>query len=423
MDDVMVLEADQKPGGLCRTDHVDGFHFDRTGHWLHCKAPNIHAWMEGLKGIEWTTVRRRSGIFSHNVYTDYPFQYNLYGLPGPVIRECLAGFIRTRQTGKTHPAKTFTTFGAWILETLGTGIARHFMVPYNTKLWTVPPGEMTTEWMGDYVPRPSLADVVSGAFGKKDRDIGYNARFHYPVRGGIGTLIRSISMGLGNIRCGERVIRIDADKKRVLAGSGQSYTYEVLVNTAPLIMFKSFLTDIPSAIGHCFNRLQWASTYNINLGIRKIDHPDLHWVYIPGKSHPMYRVGFPSKAVPSLSPPETDSLYIEVSYVPGRRPDISDLYTRCIASLKKMGVIRSQKDILVRRDFDIHFSYVIYDRHHRSSRRAILNHLNARDILSIGRYGHWEYSDMESAVQQGFQTASKIMQTHTKRYLRNCAVA
>ena len=41
--DFTLLEADDRFGGLVRTDLVEGFSFDWTGHWLHARDPEIRA--------------------------------------------------------------------------------------------------------------------------------------------------------------------------------------------------------------------------------------------------------------------------------------------------------------------------------------------------------------------------------------------
>ena len=37
--DAHLVEAAERLGGLARTDVVDGFWFDWTGHWLHLRTP------------------------------------------------------------------------------------------------------------------------------------------------------------------------------------------------------------------------------------------------------------------------------------------------------------------------------------------------------------------------------------------------
>src|SRR2546429_9799788 len=107
-----------------------------TGHLLHFRQSAIKAFGEGLLAGRLEQHVRRSFIYSHRTYTEYPFQVNTYGLPPEVVRECLLGFIATlAKPAATRPEDR--SFKAWILENLGEGMAKHFMVPFNEKLWQV----------------------------------------------------------------------------------------------------------------------------------------------------------------------------------------------------------------------------------------------------------------------------------------------
>ena len=44
----------------------------------------------------------------------------------------------------------------------GAGIAKHFAIPYNRKLWAVPLNEMETSWLGGRVPLPDLEEMIEG---------------------------------------------------------------------------------------------------------------------------------------------------------------------------------------------------------------------------------------------------------------------
>ena len=71
----------------------------------------------------------------------------------------------------------------------GAGIAKHFAIPYNKKLWTVPLSEMETSWLGGRVPLPDLGEMIEGALEPVGRPMGPNARFGYPLRGGFQALM------------------------------------------------------------------------------------------------------------------------------------------------------------------------------------------------------------------------------------------
>ncbi len=65
------------------------------------------------------------------------------------------------------------------------------MLPYNARLWGVPPSEVTSEWCQRFVPLPKLEDVLRGALGAQAPELGYNTSFWYPERG-VGTFSRRL---------------------------------------------------------------------------------------------------------------------------------------------------------------------------------------------------------------------------------------
>src|SRR5216683_8303716 len=90
----VLLEAEERLGGLCRTDQVSGFSFDWTGHWLHARDPE----MRELISKKWLAgnlleVQRRALIYSEGRWTQFPYQFHLEGLPPKTVADCLLGFI------------------------------------------------------------------------------------------------------------------------------------------------------------------------------------------------------------------------------------------------------------------------------------------------------------------------------------------
>ena len=140
----VLFEKEERLGGHARTDVTDGFHFDKTGHWLHLRDPYTKSLIAELLPDGMLHVERKARIFSHGVLTRFPFQGNLHGLPPAVIQECLLGYIAAWQKNQSGAAtKAPANFEEFILDKMGAGIARHFMIPYNHKLWGVHPREIT----------------------------------------------------------------------------------------------------------------------------------------------------------------------------------------------------------------------------------------------------------------------------------------
>ncbi len=410
-----VLEKEKEAGGLCRSYQMDGFTFDMTGHLLHFRQAEIKALVEGLLSGRLEKHSRRSYIYSHRTYTEYPFQVNTFGLPPEVVRECLVGFIATL----TNPANASGTpppedrsFKAWILDNLGEGMAKHFMVPFNEKLWQVPLDELTSDWVSWLVPKPDLKDVVNGALGIKDKAFGYNPSFLYPSRGGISALPESFLPGVREIVYGVELVEIETKRRRATFHDGRQgerlEEYETLVSTIPVPELVHRCTDLPPAIREAAAGLRWVSVYNVNLGVSREQVSDKHWIYFPEPEFPFYRAGFPMNFSPALGPPGCSSLYVEVSHRPTAVVPPPVLLQQIRAGLERAGIFRPDDEIVVADVRDIKYAYVLFDKHRAHAIPAILDELERRGIHSIGRYGRWEHTSMEDAIAQGKRLAEKL---------------
>src|SRR5262249_23296118 len=156
-------------------------------------------------------IERRARIFTRGAVTPFPFQVNLHGLPADVVAECLRGFVAATvgPEGADLRVRQPRTFHDFTLRHLGEGINRHFMEAYNRKLDTVDPAELSAEWGGRFVPRPTLDEVIDGAVGRVREGLGYNATFLYPANGGIESIPRALTKDLAcAVSLGTRVERI-----------------------------------------------------------------------------------------------------------------------------------------------------------------------------------------------------------------------
>ena len=402
-----VIEKEKEAGGLCRSYQKDGFTFDMTGHLLHFRQAAIKALVEGLLDGRMEQHVRRSFIYSHRTYTEYPFQVNTYGLPPEVVRECLLGFIDTLTKPATmRPADR--SFKDWILDNMGEGIARHFMVPFNEKLWQVSLDELTSDWVSWLVPKPNLKDVINGALGVKDKAFGYNPTFLYPAQGGISVLPRAFLPGVRDIVYGCELIEVETARRRATFSDGRVEGYETLVSTIPVPELVRRCTDLPKAIREAVGGLRCVSVYNVNLGVARKKVSDKHWIYFPEPEFPFYRVGFPMNFSPSLGPPGCSSLYVEVSHQPAHAVPEAALIQRIRDGLERAGIFRSDDELVVADVKDIRYAYVLFDQHRTRALPAILEELARRGIHSIGRYGRWEHTSMEDAMAQGKQLAEQL---------------
>ncbi|HEY6084357.1 MAG TPA: FAD-dependent oxidoreductase [Nitrospira sp.] len=406
-------EREKDVGGLCRSYRKDGFTFDYTGHLLHFRQAEIKALVEQLLAGKLQKHARRSFIYSHRIYTEYPFQVNTFGLPPEVVKECLMGFIATLTQPSSSIAPKEPSFKQWILDNLGEGMAKYFMVPFNEKLWQVSLDELTADWVSWLVPKPELKDVINGALGIKDKAFGYNPSFLYPASGGIKVLPESFLPGINPVMNGMELVEVDTKRRRVLfhdrqKGGNTEEFYDTLVSTIPIPELVRRCRDLPDHVKDAAAALRWVSVSNVNLGVAREQVSDKHWIYFPEPDYPFYRAGFPMNFSPALGRPRCSSVYVEMSHRPTEQQSVDELIDRARAGLEHAGILKSDDELVVADVKDLHYAYVYFDRHRARVMTGILAELERRGIHSIGRYGRWEHTSMEDAIGQGKQLAERL---------------
>jgi len=109
--DAEVLEAADRPGGLCRSLSFDGFTFDPHGsHILFSRDPRAMAIYEGLLGENVCRRRRNTKVFYKGRYVKYPFENGLGDLPPEDNLACLLGYVEAwaaRHAGTLPPPANF----------------------------------------------------------------------------------------------------------------------------------------------------------------------------------------------------------------------------------------------------------------------------------------------------------------------------
>jgi len=417
--DYILIEQDERPGGLLRSEHESGFTFDYTGHFLHCNDQTFLTFLHDIVSFSHlNNTVRKTGIVSHNVTTDYPFQMNLYGLPIDVAIDCIEKYV-TRPKNIRQPS----SFYSWILKHFGSGFGRHFFFPYNRKLLAYDLKKVHPSWTGRFLPSTNLASIIKGTIEKKPASgIGYNSSFYYPQQGGIESIIKKVTVRLKNkVLTNHQVIGIDPDKKVIRCNNGTAISYQHIVSTMPLNQLLNDIHTTSHSYTAASQKLLCNSIININLGFSTNDIGPMHWLYFPEKKYEWFRLGFWHNICPALAPQGHSSIYGEYSYMPGTLNTIKkELLTQNLINniTNFLGV--TNHHIVAQKILHLDHAYVIYDAWREKNIQKILTSLKDIHIHSIGRYGEWKYSSMQEAVLDGKQVADmlykKIMATHNTIY-------
>lgn len=408
-----LIERERAVGGLARTrTRPQGFLCDGTGHWLHLRSPEIRNLVTSVLEGNLAARQRRARVFSKERYTLYPFQANTYGLPKEVVAQCLGDFMKAHYASGGAPARNYQE---WILQTFGDGICEHFMIPYNEKIYGVPLDSLAANFAQRYIPQPDPDAVIRGALGLSRESLGYNAEFVYPKQGGIGALANAL-----HAHCrtqAELAVAPEAvhlKDGRIRLNGGDELPFETLVNTIPLpalieLMVRGAPSDVPEAVIDASKKLRANTVLYFDIGIRGTPgpHQDYHWVYFPERDFPFYRVGSYSAVESSLAPEGCRSYYVEMGHVGPVDP--TRFVEPVLRGLRTAGIISERDEILFVEPNVLDPAYVLFDDHYERSRQTVLDWLEQTPVITVGRYGRWQYNAMEDALQEGRQAAHQIL--------------
>ncbi len=409
--DYVVLEKESRPGGLSRSWSAKGYTFDYGPHIIYTRdGYAMDLFRSFLKG-NLTRKRRENYIYIYKTLVRYPFETFLRGLPSEVILECIEGVLEARARG---PGGRPANFKEWILQTFGEGIARHYFIPYNLKVWKHPLEKMGMDWIYGRVPSPDVRDMLRGALGVQDREFGPNAMFHYPVRGGIGSLPAAMAACIGKLRAGCRVFRISRgtgglDVTFTFKGKERVMTFAKIISTLPLPDLVPLVEDAPAEVRRAAGSLVFTSLVCMGIGVRRARISDKHSIYYPEKEYLFNRISFPMNLAASTAPRGRSSILAEVTCRKGERPDLERTGDRIIRDLKRAGVLRPD-DILDYREVRTYsHGYVVYDLDHRRNVDTVHRWLRGLGILPAGRFGDWEYLNMDRSILSGKRAAEEAL--------------
>ena len=439
----VLLEKNATVGGWCRSIAQHGFTFDHAGHIMFSNDPYVLRMYDMLLGPNLHWQQREAWIYSQQVYTRYPFQGALYGLPPKVIAECIVGAVEARAGQRADapaaprcavkpvddccadgtaelangssvapPAGAADDFEQFIYSVWGSGIARHFAIPYNRKLWTVPLSEMETSWLGGRVPLPDLQEIIEGALQPVPRPMGPNARFGYPLAGGFQALMSGFLPHIkGRIVMNAAAAQLLVREHVLLMADGSRYRYEHLISTMPLPELVRLIgDDAPPEVRAAAGALRHVSVRCVNLGVARENITDKHWIYYPEQTI-FHRIFAQGNASPLCNPPGGFGLCCEISYSPSKPLPLEGeaLIARCMADCVAVGLLREDDRLLTASEVDMPYAYVIYDRARAANVALIRAWLARHDIVLAGRYSEWEYYNSDHAFLAGKKAAETVL--------------
>ncbi|MGH9367733.1 MAG: protoporphyrinogen/coproporphyrinogen oxidase [Thermoanaerobaculia bacterium] len=425
--DFEIYERAGRVGGLATSfEDEKGYTWDVSGHILFSGYPYFNAFLEKMLGRDGVRrIDRESWIKFEDRYVRYPFHNHLSSVPEEAMLECLIGLVESQTIDRD---RAYSNFEEWVLAKFGAGVSKHFMVPYNLKVWSTPLSRMGFYWIAERVAVVDWKKALETTVSKKVTDWGPNATFGYPAtRGTVGLWIALLPhIGEEKIRYRKRAVCVDEEKREIEFSDGSKRRYDRLLTTMPLDAFVARLKHAPENVRAAPKKLLFNRLFTVGIGLKRPSPSSKNWVYFPNPKTPFYRMTYLSNYSPDIVPGGDTSRYCsllaETTYSRFRPLPQGDFVKAVLDGLVAEGILESKDLALVESAYLIHagHAYPIPSLDRNEALEVIQPYLESKEIYSRGRFGAWKYEigNQDHSLMQGVELVDRWLDGTEEKVFR-----
>src|SRR2546428_4462294 len=208
-------------GHTASFSHDGGYTFDEGGHVSFTKNERLKELFARNVEDEFEVVHAHINNYWRGHWIKHPPQCNLHGLPADLVARIIVDFI----AAKNAPPGEIRNYKDWLLSAYGNTFANTFPSVYGRRYHTTTVSNLTTDWLGPRMHRPSLHALLSGALSPETSDVHYVTEFRYPSRGGFVSYIRPFARE-SDVRLGPQLLSLVPRAHLLYFVNGTVFGYE-----------------------------------------------------------------------------------------------------------------------------------------------------------------------------------------------------
>lgn len=394
-------------GHTASFSHEGGYTFDEGGHVSFTKNERLKdLFARNVRG-EFEVVHASINNYWRGHWIKHPPQCNLYGLPADLVTRIIGDFVSVQNIAPGE----IRNYKDWLLSTYGRTFAETFPIVYGRRYHTTSAENMTTDWLGPRMYRPSLPEVLMGALSPETPDVHYVTEFRYPSRGGFVSYIRPFAQGV-DVRLGHHLVRLDPRDRRLHFANGAEVSYEQVVSSIALPSLIPLIPGAPPEVRAAAEKLACTTCVIVNVVVDRPHLSDSHITYFYDEDFFFTRVNFPHMLSPHNVPRGASAVQAECYYSKKYRP-LDRRPEACIepvlADLRRCGILREEDRILFSNAHVNEYANIIFDLEYPAALATVHGYLDDVGILYCGRYGDWRHLWTDEAFESGERAAERAV--------------
>ncbi len=421
--DIVLLDKNDRPGGLARTYTYKGFTFDIGPHRFYTKSTYVRMLWRSLLGKQLHRVKRLTRVYYRHKFFQYPIEIAdiLMKFDGYTLLSIVISYISSQIR---YARRVPITYRQWIEKKFGYKIFTIFFRDYTEKVWGVNCNNISAKWAQQRIQGLDLFSLIRAVFPfvRKDQNRSLVHEFYYP-RHGAGQMYEVWAKSL--IKKGVRshlkaeVKRIFHDDHRItqIHYSQGEIEYQVdptmVFSSMPITKLVFALSPIPPRmILEAAESLRYRDHITVNLLVKKRNVFADNWIYIHDPSVRMARITNYNNFNPKTTRGNKTALSVEYFVFkdePLWRLSTNELVRMASRELNAIGLLAPEdicSGFIVKEEDSYPAYYLGYERQFAVIMAYINTFVNLR---CIGRGGMYEYNNMDQAILSGSRAAQEFI--------------
>lgn len=417
---VLMIERDDRSGGLAKSYNYDGNIFDTGPKRFHTDDEVVKNFLNEIAQME--TIGRSTKVYFANKYFDWPLNLkSIFRMPLSTTIKSLYDLINKEDI------QDIESFEQYINFKYGNHLYKTFFKPYTEKFLRIPAENIHSDWamtginrtvIDKKVKADSILDIIKSLALPQKVD----TKFLYPSTGGFGEFFNKLyNLNVNNKNFFVKFntifnqLKYENDIFSAQCINGKNYKFKNLIWTGNLNDLVHLIDDTSKTDLNYINTV----FYNFICRENNVKKNKAQWIYISDGKKLISRITCMKEFVKSTTPDGYYNFITEVTdsqnqplYFndPGKFKDIVIKELMDISFLKKNKI----DDIKINAVKD---TYPIYHKKYKSAFGNIVRKVKqfSQNITLLGRSGAYWYNNSDHSIRMAIEISKKLLKKKSEK--------